>query len=221
MKKYTEDILKEFTKNYPMMNDLQEDLEKLIKEVVNRIKLGGKILICGNGGSAADSEHIVGELVKEFYIKRPIEEKFKQKLQDLVPEEDAKHITESLQGGIPAISLVSQIGFLTAYGNDVSFDMAYAQQVYVYGQKNDVFIGLSTSGNAENVCNAAKIAKAKGLLVISLTGETGGKLKEFSDILLNAPAQETFMVQEYHLPLYHLICRSLEYEIFGEDICSY
>ena len=201
------------------MNYLEGEIEKLIHEVVKRIKLGGKILICGNGGSAADSEHIVGELLKELYIKRPIEEKFQEKLQDFFPEEDIRHITESLQEGIPAISLVSQTGFLTAYGNDVDYGMAYAQQVYVYGEEKDVFIGLSTSGNASNVYRAAQIAKAKGMLVISLTGKSGGKLKEVSDILLNAPAQETFVVQEYHLPLYHLICRALEYEMFGESLC--
>ncbi|SHJ28541.1 D-sedoheptulose 7-phosphate isomerase [Geosporobacter subterraneus DSM 17957] len=215
MEHKTEQMLKEFKEKYPVMAYLEEEVRNLIDQVVHRIKSGGKILVCGNGGSAADSEHIVGELLKEFYIKRPVDEDFRKKLQEYVQKKDFDTITACLQGAIPAISLVSQTGFLTAYGNDVSFEMAYAQQVYAYGEKNDVLIGLSTSGNASNLCYAAKVAKAKELLVVSFTGESGGKLKELSDILLNVPAQETFKVQEYHLPLYHFICRALEYEIFG------
>ncbi len=218
MKNKTEFILNEFKEKYPMMNYLEKDMRELIDQVVHRLNLGGKILVCGNGGSAADSEHIVGELLKAFYIERPIDEEFKGKLKGCVHEKDFVYITGCLQGAIPAVSLVSQAGFLTAYGNDVGFDMGYAQQVYAYGEKNDVFIGLSTSGNAPNVCYAAKVAKAKGVFVIALTGETGGELKELSDILLNVPARETFMVQEYHLPLYHTICRALEYEMFGGDL---
>lgn len=218
MKNNTKAIVQEFIENYPMMDYLEEKLRHIINEMVNRIKQGGKILVCGNGGSSSDSEHIVGELLKEFYITRPLDKNFQEKLLELFPEENLEHIIESLQEGIPAISLVSQTGFLSAYGNDVSYDMAYAQQVYVYGEEKDIFIGLSTSGNSSNVCNAAKIAKAKGLLVLSLTGETGGKLKEISDVQLNAPSNETYKVQEYHLPLYHLICRAVEYEMFGDEI---
>ncbi len=218
MKNKTESILNEFKEKYPVMAYLEGDIRRLIDQVVYRIKRGGKILVCGNGGSASDSEHIVGELLKEFYIKRPVDEDFKKKLKAYVHEKDFEVITGCLQGAIPAVSLVSQTGFLTAYGNDVNFDMAYAQQVYAYGEKNDVLIGLSTSGNASNLCYAAKVAKAKEILVISITGETGGELKKSSDILLNVPAHETYRVQEYHLPLYHFICRALEYEIFGGDL---
>lgn len=198
-----------------MMAYLEEDLRKLIVQTVDRVKSGGKILVCGNGGSSSDSEHIVGELLKGFCIKRPLDESFKNKLRECVHEKDVDTIIGCLQGAIPAISLASQTGFLTAYGNDVSFEMAYAQQVYAYGGKYDILIGLSTSGNAANICYAAMVAKAMGLLVVSITGETGGRLKHLSDILLNVPAKETFEVQEYHLPLYHYICMALEYEIFG------
>ncbi|AOT73132.1 hypothetical protein Gferi_14210 [Geosporobacter ferrireducens] len=201
-----------------MMAYLEEAIRNLIEQAADRIKLGGKILVCGNGGSSSDSEHIVGELLKEFYIKRPVDKNFRARLKGYVHESEFNYMTECLQGAIPAVSLVSQTGFLTAYGNDVSFDMAYAQQVYAYGEKNDILIGLSTSGNASNLCYAAKVAKAKDVLVVSLTGETGGELKKLSDILLNVPARETFKVQEYHLPLYHLICRALEYEMFGGDL---
>ena len=216
MKEYTSNIIKELIEYYPRLDYLEENLIKAVNEIVKRVQSGGKILVCGNGGSSSDSEHIVGELLKEFYIKRPIDQDFTKKYQELFKDESSR-IEEGLQGGIPAISLVSQTGFLTAYGNDVSFDMAYAQQVYVYGNANDVFLGLSTSGNASNVFNAAKVAKAKDMLVISFTGQNGGKLKDVSDILLNSPSTETFMVQEHHLPLYHTICRAVEFEIFGDE----
>ncbi|WFA08091.1 SIS domain-containing protein [Tissierella sp. Yu-01] len=218
MKKNTEAIIQEFKENYPEMIYLVEELNGLIEEMINRIKQGGKVLVCGNGGSSSDSEHIVGEFLKEFYIKRPLNKEFLDKFLDRFPGETYEYISEKLQEGIPAISLVSQTGFLSAYGNDVSYDMAYAQQVYVYGNEKDIFIGLSTSGNSSNVYYAAMIAKTKGIFVISLTGETGGKLKNVSDALLNAPSQETYRVQEYHLPLYHLICRAVEYEIYGDEI---
>lgn len=217
MKDKTELILREFKEKYPMMSFLEEDIRKLLKEVVYRIKLGGYIFTCGNGGSAADSEHIVGELLKEFYIKRPINNTFKEELKEYCHGKDFDYITGCLQEGIPAISLVSQSGFISAYGNDVSYDMVYAQQIYAYGKKNDVLIALSTSGSSSNVCNAAKVAKAKGILVVALTGETGGDIKKYSDILLNVPAKETFVIQEYHLPLYHFICRAIEYEIYGVE----
>lgn len=216
MKRNTHTIIQEFKESYPNMTYLEEELRYIIEEVVKRVKNGGKVLVCGNGGSAADSEHIVGELMKEFYIKRPMNGTFKDKLLELFNQDIG--LIEYLQEGIPAISLVSQTGFMTAYGNDASYDMVYAQQVYVYGKENDIFIGLSTSGNSSNVVNASKIAKAKGLFVISFTGETGGKLKDVSHALLNAPSKETFIVQEFHLPLYHLICRAIEYEMFGEEI---
>lgn len=217
MKNNTEIILNEFITRYPMMAYLEGNIRRTIDKVVKRIISGGKLLVCGNGGSSSDSEHIVGELLKEFYIKRPVDEAFKEKMKKGLNEEDFEYIIGGLQGAIPAISLVSQSGFLTAYGNDVRYDMAYAQQVYAYGGQNDVLIGLSTSGNSSNLCYAAKVAKTLGVLVISITGESGGNLKCYSDILLNVPAHDTFMVQEYHLPLYHLICRTLEYEIFGVD----
>lgn len=123
-----------------------------------------------------------------------------------------------MQGAIPAISLVSQSGFLSAFANDSAPDLAYAQETYAYAADKDVFIGISTSGNAKNVNYAAMVAKEKGALVISLTGETGGDLKEMSDILFNVPAKETYLVQEYHLPVYHLLCRLVEYEMFGEEL---
>ena len=217
MKNNTEKMVSEFKERYPSMEYLEKPLRSLIEEVVKRIKLGGKILVCGNGGSSSDSEHIVGELLKEFYIKREIDKDFSEDLKNTSSKEDYEYIKNKLQGAIPAISLVSQTGFLTAFANDVSYDMAYAQQVYAYGGKNDVLIGISTSGNASNVAYAAQVARAKDMFVISLTGESGGRLKELSDVLLNVPEKETFKVQEYHLPLYHLICSSIEYEIFGED----
>lgn len=215
MKITTEEMLIQLIEKYPEMNYLENRLREIIEKAVSLIKSNGKILVCGNGGSASDSEHIVGELVKEFYIKRDLNDDFKNNLRKDCDEDEYKYLTENMQGAIPAISLVSQTTFLTAFGNDVNFDTIYAQQVYAYGDKNDILIALSTSGNSSNVYYAAKVAKSKGMMVISLTGEDGGKLKSVSDILLNVPLAETYEVQEYHLPLYHFICRALEYEIFG------
>lgn len=215
MKNKTERILNELIEKYPKLDYLEERLRNLIEKTVKSIRANGKILVCGNGGSASDSEHIVGELLKKFYIDRPIEDDFKNNLRKNCNEYEYEYMSSNMEGAIPAISLVSQTTFLTAYGNDVNFDMIYAQQVYAYGNENDILIALSTSGNSSNVYYAAKAAKSKGMMVISLTGEDGGKLKSTSDILLNVPLDETYQVQEYHLPLYHFICRALEYEIFG------
>lgn len=216
MKQTTINMVDELIETYPRLAHLEETLIKTIEDVLERIKKGGKILVCGNGGSASDSEHIVGELVKEFYIKRPIDKDFREKLNDLYDDE-GEDISDWLQEGIKAISLVSQTGLISAYANDVNPQMAYAQQVYVYGNSNDILIGISTSGNSENIVYAAKVAKAKGMYTINLTGKTGGRLKEYSDSLLNAPEVETYKVQEFHLPIYHLICRALENEMYGDN----
>lgn len=173
---------------------------------------GGKILTCGNGGSAADAEHIVGELMKGFRRRRPLspEEQAPIRALGAVGEE----IAGRLQKGIPAIALNSQTALLTAVGNDTAFEMVFAQQVYVYGQKGDVLIAMSTSGNSPNVVNAALTAKARGMAVIGITGRDGGKLGELCDICLRVPAGETYRVQELTLPLYHALCAMLEEALF-------
>lgn len=214
MKQTTKQAIEQFCVRYPALAFLQGELERAVEESVSRIRRGGKVLVCGNGGSAADCEHIVGELLKSFYLPRPLPPEEQQAFE--AHGEEGKLLARTLQGGIPAISLVSQVGILTAFGNDADPACAYAQQVYAYGRSQDLFIGITTSGNAANVRYAAIAARQRGCLTIGLTGESGGKLREHCDILLAVPERETYKVQEYHLPVYHLYCMCVEQEIFGE-----
>ena len=172
--------------------------------MIDTYKNGGKVLVCGNGGSAADSEHIVGELMKGFMLKRTVTD-------ERIPE----HLRCGLQGALPAISLPSQSAILSAFINDVDPEMMYAQLVYGYANENDILIGLSTSGNSENVVNAAIVAKAKGAKVIALTGAKESKMNTISDITIKAPETETYKVQELHLPIYHYLCAETEKHFFG------
>ena len=166
-------------------------------------------MLCGNGGSAADAEHIVGELMKNFMIKRKTDAKFKSALKEL-GYIDADYLSEHLEGALPAIALVSQSSILTAFSNDNAADMMYAQLVYGYAGKND----MSTLGNSANVVNAAKVAKAKGIKVLSFTGKAESKLSEISDVTVRVPKSETFLVQELHLPVYHYLCANIEKAMF-------
>jgi D-sedoheptulose 7-phosphate isomerase len=170
-------------------------------------RAGGKVLLCGNGGSAADADHWAGELLKGFCHGRPLSKTERGSLRPA--------IARKLQGALPAIPLTSFPAASTAFGNDVDPDLAYAQLTSALGRRGDVFIGLSTSGNAKNVCAAAEVARAKGMKVVSLTGARGGKLKGLSDVCILAPAAETFLAQEYHLPIYHCLSLMLEEEFFG------
>ncbi len=173
---------------------------------------GGKILVCGNGGSAADAEHIVGELMKGFRLKRPLSEGEKEAFGAV---KDGKKLADALQKGIPAISLNSHTALLTAVGNDTAYRMVFAQQVYGYGKKGDILIAMSTSGRSVNVLEAAKTARVMEMKVIGITGETFSELGEYSDICFRLPARETYQVQEYTLPLYHALCAMLEERMFG------
>ena len=195
--------MNELLKRYCALEVCKKDIEDALILLINTYKNGGKVLVCGNGGSAADSEHIVGELMKGFMLKRPLtDEKIPQKL------------AENLQGALPAISLVSQRGVLSAFINDVEPDMMYAQLVYGYGSENDLLICLSTSGNSKNCVKAAEVAKCIGMKVLSLTGVKESKLSEISDCTVKVPETETFKVQEYHLPVYHYLCAMTEKVFF-------
>ena len=198
---------------YPELIDLRPNLISAVELLAQCYKQGGKILICGNGGSAADSLHIVGELMKGFVLKRPISAQLRMELEKKYPD-DASYYIDNLQQAIPAISLTSEISLLTAYSNDNAADLVFAQQVLGYASAGDVLFGISTSGNSLNVLHAAKIAKALGIKVISLTGASGGKLKDYSDIVLPVPSNVTHQIQEYHLPVYHAICLALEKQFF-------
>jgi len=205
-------MLNELTKRYPELEGIKENLEKASKLMLETVKSGGKILLCGNGGSCADCDHIVGELMKGFLSKREINKEFADVLKNTYPEE-AEYFIKNMQEGIPAISLTSHAAVLSAFANDVDADMVYAQLVYGYGYKGDLLIGLSTSGNSKNVVNAVKIAKAKGLKTMALTGKNPCIL-DMCDVTLKAPETETFKVQEYHLPIYHYLCAELEKNMF-------
>lgn len=205
-------MLDELLRRYPELSGIKDEIIKAEELIYRTVKNGGKILVCGNGGSCADAEHIVGELMKGFLSKRPINSMFKEKLEELYPDE-FEFLGNHLQEAIPAISLNSHPALSSAFVNDVSPEMVYAQLVYGYGNEGDLFIGISTSGNSKNVVNAAKIAKAKGLVTIALTGREACLL-DMCDSVLKAPETETFKVQEYHLPIYHYLCASVEKRIF-------
>lgn len=205
-------IYEDFLLQNPRMEKLPvwEAYEMILRSCCN----GGQILVCGNGGSAADSDHIVGELMKGFRLKRGLKEVERDAFSFV---EDGEQLAQKLQKGIPAISLNSHTALLTAIGNDTDYEMTFAQQVYGYGKKGDVLIAMTTSGNSENVVNAAKTAKVKEMKVLGITGSADSKLREYSDICLQIPESETYRVQEYTLPIYHAICAMLEEKMFGNE----
>ena len=197
---------------YPELSICRSDIEKAIDLLHSSYINKGTVLICGNGGSAADSEHISGELLKGFLMRRTPDNATVEKI--------GKHLgscemAAKLQGGIPAIPLTSLTSVLSAFANDVDPELVFGQLVYAFGRENDAFLGLSTSGNSKNVVAAAQIAKAIGIPAIAMTGMSGGKLNEVCDVTIKVPATETFKVQEFHLPVYHAICAELEERIFG------
>lgn len=190
---------------YRELEVCKKDIENALKLMIDTYKRGGKILICGNGGSAADSEHIVGELLKGFMLKRPVSD-------ERIPE----HLRKGLQGSLPAISLPSQCAILSAFINDVDLDMMYAQLVYGYAKPEDLVIGLSTSGNSKNIVNAIEVAKCMGTKTLSMTGKADSRMSELSDVTIKVPETETYKVQEYHLPVYHYLCAEVEKTFFAE-----
>ncbi|MBQ7642500.1 MAG: SIS domain-containing protein [Clostridia bacterium] len=193
---------------------LTYEMTKAVEISVERIRKGGKIVVCGNGGSAADSGHIVGELLKGFVLPRKLNAEDKAKFS--VFGEEGEKIAEKLQYGIPAVALTGTEAISTAVMNDNGAEMVFAQQAYGLLTDKDIFIGISTSGNAENVTLAMKVAKVKGAYSLALTGKGGGKMKEIADANLIVDDTETYRIQEKHLPLYHLYCMCLENEFFGE-----
>src|SRR5213075_59088 len=184
---------------YPVLQPCQSDLSAALGLLVTAYQAGNKLLICGNGGSAADSEHIVAELMKGFLKRRPIPAADAAKLEAA----GGKEIASRLQGTLAAISLPSQMSLLTAVANDGDYDLTFAQQVYGLGRAGDVLLAISTSGNSPNVCNAAIVAKAFGLKSIALTGKSGGNLAPLADIAIKVPSDNVAEIQELHLPVYH------------------
>ena len=209
-------ILEELVERYPRLAHLEGDIRKAAECLTACFSEGGKILICGNGGSGADSDHIASELMKGFEKGRPLKKEAKERLTGFSPER-GKYLAEKLQRALPAISLSSQTGLITAISNDIDPDLIFAQQVDGYGDSGDVLIAISCSGNSQNILDAAITARANGLTVIGFTGETGGKLKIYCNILINVPGKRTAYIQELHQPVYHTLCRLVEDEFFGDD----
>ena len=200
-------------KRYPFLDGVRKDIEDVYYIIQKCYENGGKLLIAGNGGSAADAQHIVGELMKGFKYRRPVGNELRN---SLLRYKDGEQLANTLQCGLPAIALTDHQALSTAFVNDADPYMVYAQQVCGYGNTNDVFLGISTSGNAKNVMLAAITAKAKGMKVIGLTGKDGGGLARFADKAVIVPENETYMIQEAHLPIYHCWCLMLEQRFFSE-----
>ena len=201
--------IKVLIERYPELSICAEEIETAFEYMKNSYEVGGKLLVAGNGGSAADSEHIIGELMKGCKRARKLTTAQQESLK-FVNEELGSVLAENLQGALPAIALDGHPALTTAYMNDCEPLLCFAQQVNGYGKKEDVFLGISTSGNSKNVLYAATVAKAKGMKVIGLTGQKDSKLKDLADVTIQVPQTETYMIQELHLPVYHCLCLMLE-----------
>ena len=200
------DAIKELILSFENLRMLEDEIRTSANLITESFSNGGKLLLCGNGGSCADCEHIAGEMVKQFAKERPLSSEIVEKL--------GPELSSELHGGLPALSLPSMIGFQTAFNNDNNPEFAFAQQVVAFGKPDDVLWGISTSGNSKNVLHAVKTAKALGLKTIGLTGENGGKLDQVADIAIKVPADDVARIQELHLPIYHAICGFVENEMF-------
>ena len=211
--KTKEEIFNELYRRNPALNICKTQIDAAFGLLLSCAEANASVYLCGNGGSAADCEHIAGELMKGFLLSRPLTRFQKESFDDI---EGGWEIAEKLQRGLRAVSLVSQSGLISAFANDVDPALVYAQQVYAYASNDaDVLLALTTSGNSENVLNAVKTAKAAGIRSLAITGQTGGRIKEFADVTVKLPALEPFEVQELTLPVYHALCAAVETEFFG------
>ena len=201
------DAIEDLISDFKNLRSLEGEIRNSAISLVNCFRSGGKLLLCGNGGSCADCEHIAGELVKKFTIERPLSEEIIEKL--------GPELSRELHGGLPALSLPSMNGFHTAFNNDDNPEFAFAQQVVAFGKPNDILWGITTSGNSSNVVYAAKTARSLGLGTIALTGSSGGAIAKIADSVIQAPAKDVAKVQELHLPIYHAICKFVENEMFS------
>lgn len=213
--KNSAELQQELFERYPQLAECRESFTRAFECLKESYRSGGKLLVAGNGGSAADSEHIVGELMKSFLFNRKIDSDFESRL---ITEfgETGSDLASKLEGALSAIPLTSMPALTSAFANDVDAAVGFAQMLYGYGRPGDVFIGISTSGNSKNIVYALMAAKAKGISTIALTGGTGGKCRELADIVICVPESETFKIQELHLPVYHALCSMLEAEFFEE-----
>lgn len=215
MEKRIEEIQNQLIERYPVLSSIQSEIENAYELMKECFSSGHKLLIAGNGGSAADADHIVGELMKGFVKKRPLADDIRGRLCNL-DKTRGEALSKQLQQGLPAIALHNHQALNTAVLNDIDGTVMYAQQVCGYGQPGDIFLGISTSGNSVDVYDAALVAKAKEMKVIGLLGKDGGRIKNVSDIAIVVPEQETYKIQELHLPIYHALCLMLEQTFFEE-----
>lgn len=210
-----ESHLQELLQRYPALTACRNDIEKALDLLVTSFAGGHKLLLCGNGGSAADCDHIVGELMKGYLKRRPLPRDVRERLGEIDPEVGPA-LADALQGALPAVNITSGSALLSAFGNDVEPDYAYAQAVYGHGRPGDVLMAISTSGNSVNVRAALCVARAAGLSTIGLTGQGGGKMAGRCDVLISVPVRKTYEVQELHLPVYHCLCAMVEAHFFPQ-----
>lgn len=201
---------------FPECDALLPDLQSAFALLQTTFANGGQLLLCGNGGSAADCEHIAAELINKFERLRPVSPSDARRLHQMFGK-DGDFLARNLQGALPAISLVSQTALMTALANDVAAEWVFAQQVWAYGRPGDAILGISTSGNSQNVLHAMRVAQFRGLKVIGLSGRDGGALRELCDVCIVAPREVTAEIQELHLPIYHALCGALEDFFFGNE----
>lgn len=214
MKEITKEFVTTFFDRHPELVCIRENIMAAGQLWTDVLGSGGKILLCGNGGSCADCAHIAGELLKGFLLKRPMTEEFKDKMAQY--GDFGTEIGRKLQHGLPAISLCAHSAPISAFANDVDGDLVFAQQVFAYGVPGDMLVGISTSGNSKNVAAAMMVGNAKGLHTMALAGRDGGKIGSLSEIAVVSPQQETYRIQEDHLAIYHLLCAYVEYELFDK-----
>ena len=207
-------MINDLLDRYPALTECSDDIRAAVDTLVSCYERGGKLLLCGNGGSAADCEHIVGELMKDFLVKRPLGDDLRAAMLERSPDLN-ESVLDKLQLGLPAISLPSITGFNTAFSNDRDPELVYAQGVLSLAREGDVLLAISTSGNAKNVLRAAEVARGLGITVIALTGMSGGALRSQSDVCIAVPERETYKVQELHLCVYHYICAAVERHFFA------
>lgn len=210
----TEAILSTYAAKAPAVVSMEGSLRTCVELMTGCFQNGGQLLICGNGGSCADADHIVGELVKSFRIRRPLDAELSVALQE--QGDDGKKLADCLQSGLPAINLAAHASLMTAMQNDVGGQYSFAQQVVAYGRRDDILLGISTSGNSQNVLFAGAAAKAKGLRTIALTGREGGIMRQTFDLALCANADSTEDIQDLHSTIYHAICAAVEYQFWGD-----
>lgn len=208
--------IQEMLERYPDLSCCEVDIDRAATMLLESFRSGGQLLVCGNGGSASDSEHIVGELMKGFNQKRPLSDEIRAKFREAYGD-SGQQMADLLQSALPAIALTSHYSLVSAVTNDIHPEMAFAQQVYGYGCDRDCLLAISTSGNSRNVVAAVKVARIKGMSTIGLTGKCGGELARWCEVTIRVPYTRTSEVQERHLPIYHALCKEMEDTFFGQD----